>query len=456
MLFERVPCDALAQSCYVIASKGEALVVDPMRDVEEVLAICRRHELRIRHVVATHVHADYISGLWELAAATDAQIGLGARFAGTLPCARLQDEDELAVGELNVRVLATPGHTPESICLYVPDEDPEAAARLLSGDTLFVGDVGRPDLTSSAGHDADSMALQLYASLRGALLDLPDNTMVWPAHGAGSMCGGAIRAAANSTLATERRQNWALQEQDPTDFCRRLIGSLKEAPAYFDRVARQNLTGAPMLASLAEAEAISSDDVPASLAAGSTMLDVRSVKDYGNSHWHTAVHISIDEGEFESWAGALLPAAPVILHARDRQQALEAQRRLRRVGHDEVSGYVLSTPDEASALRQIDAIDLFGAQRPWQVVDVRTPSEFADGHLEGALAWPLAADMQRRLPKGLDRTTPTALVCEGGYRSSAAASLLADLGLTEVANVRDGMPGWRRNHLPLARDDAAD
>ena len=117
---------------------------------------------------------------------------------------------------------------------------------------------------------------------------------------------------------------------------------------------------------------------------------------------------------------------------------------------------MLSTPDEASALRQIDAIDLFGAQRPWQVVDVRTPSEFADGHLEGALPWPLGADMQRRLPKGLDRTTPTAPVCEGGYRSSAAASLLADLGLIEVANVRDGMPGWRRNHLPLSRDDAAD
>lgn len=450
MLFHRLPCEPLAQAGYVLAHGGEAIVVDPRRDVDDVLSFLAAERLRCTWVVATHVHADFVAGLHEVAAATGARIGLGERFTGRLPCQRLAHGQTLRVGDVDVQVLATPGHTLESVSYFTPAHG-DAPPRLLSGDTLFVGDVGRPDLAQGVGMSPRAMAALLFATLRDRILPLPPTTEVWPAHGAGSACGSCIGTAPSSTLAAERADNWALRTDDEAAFTQQLLGALRAPPRHFARLAAINHDGATPLARLPTPTRFDVAAVQEAHRLGATLLDVRSWTEYGRGHWPGAVNIGLDGGEFEPWAGALLPGnAPILVHAETTARAAQARLRLARVGLDDVPGFVLDGPPDPARVPQVDAIDLFtpDGSSTWQVLDVRRPEEFAAGHVPGARHAELAPELA---PMGLNLDEPTAVLCEGGYRSSAAIAWLRASGFTALHNVRDGMRGWRGNHLPLER-----
>jgi len=458
MLFHRFSCDPLAQACYLLADGDEALIVDPLRDVDDVLAFAAARGLRVRQVIATHVHADFVAGLGEVAAATGARIRLGERFHGALACERLADDEELRIGGLRIRVLPTPGHTRESISLFVlPPASSDAPSRLLSGDTLFVGDVGRPDLSQGEGGTPRAMAMQLFASLRERIAPLPNSTEIWPAHGAGSACGSGIGTATSSTLGAERLGNWALAETDPERFCDRLLAALRPPPRYFASVAAQNRAGPALLGSLPIVRQISIHMTRQAVAKGACVLDVRSCLDFGKGHWPDAQNVGLEGGEFEAWAGELLdPVAPLVIHAGSADEAQSAVRRLRRIGCERVAGFVLALPDAVQRVPQIEAIDLFAPTgAAWQVIDVRRPAEYAAGHVPGAVACELGAAMPVVMLGRLDRARPTAVLCEGGYRSSAALGQLRAAGFTDLHNVHDGMRGWRGNHLPQVSGPAA-
>lgn len=454
MIFQRFACEPLAQAGYVIGHGGEALVVDPRRDVDDVLAFLAAKGLRVVRVIATHVHADFVAGLHEIATATGAPIALGEGFAGSLPVLRLAHGQTLRLGDLHVDVLATPGHTLESVSLRVHG-DATQPDRLLTGDALFVGDVGRPDLAQGAGIAPRAMAERLFVSLHERLAGLPDATEVWPAHGAGSACGSCIGTAVSSTLGAERADNWAFRTADREAFVTRLLGSLRPPPPHFARLVAENHRAPALLASLPVPPTLPAAAATAGCA-GAIVLDVRSWASHGRGHWPGAVNIGLDGGEFEPWAGALLPAdRPLLVHAESPARALEARRRLARVGLDEVCGFVLELPATAARTPQLDALDLFAptGNSPWQVVDVRRPEEFAAGHVPGAVHVELSAAMTP--PVALDRGRPTAVLCEGGYRSSAAIARLRELGYQALHNVHDGMRGWRQNHLPQERGPTA-
>ncbi|HEX5053348.1 MAG TPA: MBL fold metallo-hydrolase [Planctomycetota bacterium] len=454
MLFRRCYLDSLAQASYVLADGDEAAVVDPRRDVDEYLAICKQHGLRLRWALATHVHADFVAGLAELHAATGAEIGMGARFDGELPCTRLDDGHELMLGSVRISVIPTPGHTPESVS-YLLHPGEGQADKLLSGDALFLGDVGRPDLVSARGFSARDMAKTLWHSLHDRLAKLPDATEVWPAHGAGSACGTAIGCEESSTIGLQRLGNWAFGVHDPELFATKLIENQRPAPRYFAVAAAMNRHGPRLLAELPALPQLGAGAVTRALANGAVLLDTRSAAQHAAGHWPSAIGIGLRDS-FEPWCGALLPLeAEVVVHTTTAEQAAEIRLRLLRIGNEHLAGWTEALPAAPAQLRQVDAAELFvdlESARPWQVIDVRRPAEFAAGHVEGAVhaelgpALGAAASLER-----LDRASPTAVICETGYRSTAAAALLREAGFTQVANVRDGMVGWRANCLPCVR-----
>ncbi|MEO6593632.1 MAG: MBL fold metallo-hydrolase [Planctomycetota bacterium] len=454
MLFRRCYLDSLAQASYVLADGDEAAIVDPRRDIDEYLAICKQHGLRLRWVLATHVHADFVAGLAELRAATGAQIGMGAAFDGELPCTRLDDGHELTLGDSRITVIATPGHTPESVSflLRTPDATP---AKLLSGDTLFLGDVGRPDLVAARGLSPRAMAKTLWHSLHERLAKLPDSTEVWPAHGAGSACGTAIGCEESSTIGLQRIGNWALGVRDPETFATQLIANQRPAPRYFAAAAAQNRRGPRLVAELPDLVQIDAEAAERALARGATMLDCRSAAQHAAGHWLGSINLGL-RGTFESWCGALLPLdRDVVVHTTTAEQADDIRKRLLRIGNERLVGWTAAGPASPAKLRQIEAVELFvdlEATPAWQVIDVRRPAEFAAGHVTGAVHAELGPELAYCATlAALDRNRPTCVICETGYRSTAATALLLTAGFTQLANVNDGMVGWRANSLPCAR-----
>lgn len=442
VLFQRFYVDGLAQASYLIADGEDALVVDPRRDVDEYLECARRHGLRIRWALATHVHADFVAGLRELQAATGAAIGMGARYDGGMACSRLEDGVELCVGNTRIKTLSTPGHTPESVCYLV--SAPDAPQRLLSGDTLFIGDVGRPDLVSARGFDARAMARALWTSLHDKIAPLADATEIWPAHGAGSACGSAIGCETSAPLGSQRLFNWALAEEDQDTFVERLVGCLRPPPRYFAHAAAMNRDGPRLIRDLAPPPALDCAAVARALASGALLLDTRDAEQHGRGHWPGALNVGLS-GSFESWCGALIPPRQdLVLHARDAVSAEQARQRLLRIGYEAVVGACDTLPARTARLAQIEAKSLLeqtlDRDSPWQVVDVRRPQEFASGHLPGAVHAELGPELARAEDLvALDPSRPTAVVCAGGYRSSAAAHFLAARGFVDLHNVVGGM-----------------
>jgi hydroxyacylglutathione hydrolase len=453
MYFKQFYLGCLAHASYLLGSDGEAAVVDPQRDVEQYLAEAEAQGLKIRYVIETHLHADFVSGHRELAERTGAEIVFGVKAGAAFPHLKVKEGDELQIGKVILRILETPGHTPESICVLVVDTGKsQQPQKLLSGDTLFIGDVGRPDLAGAKGFTPQLMAEMMYDTLHKKLLTLPDNTELFPAHGAGSMCGRNMSKETSSTIGEQKKRNYALKPMSKDDFVRMMTTDLPEAPIYFAKDAEINRAGAPALHDLTRPAPLSPAEVAKLSQQNHMILDVRTAADFGAGHVPGAINIGLN-GQFAMWAGSLIPLkTPIAIVADSEQQVEEVVTRLARVGIESVAGYLdggmLSWNDaglEISTVPQITVDDLnrlLETETQLQVIDVRRPPEYQSGHVPRAVAAPLSILDERVSSLGLKTDKPTAVICAGGYRSSAATSILERQGFKDLLNVTGGTTAW--------------
>lgn len=453
MYFKQFYLGCLAHASYLIGSDGEAAVIDPQRDVDQYLEEAEAQGLKIRYVIETHLHADFVSGHRELAARTGAEIVFSEKAGATFPHRGVKDGDEIRIGKVALRIMETPGHTPESICVLVTDtEVSDQPQKVLTGDTLFVGDVGRPDLAGGKGYTPQMMAGMMYDSLHEKLLHLDDSVEVYPAHGAGSMCGRNLSKETSSTIGEQKKFNYALKPMSKENFVSMMTTDIPQAPAYFSEDAEINRGGAPSLSDIPSPTAFSPQVVNQLAAQGHLLLDVRSAADFGAGHVPGSINIGLG-GQFAIWSGCLAPmATPIVIVAESEDKVNEAVMRLARVGIESVKGYLSGgieawreaglelaivpqvTVDELHQLIDKDVVR--------QIVDVRRPPEYESGHVPHALHAPLS-DLRERVPSlPLDPAKLTAVICAGGYRSSAATSILQQQGFTNLLNVTGGTSAW--------------
>ncbi|MFH8346154.1 rhodanese-like domain-containing protein [Streptomyces sp. NPDC018045] len=449
MHFAQYYLDCLSQASYLIGDEttGRAVLVDPRRDIDDYLRDAEAAGLRIELIIETHFHADFLSGHLELARATGATIAFGEAAETGYPIRRLRDGERISLGGapgpsgVTLTVLATPGHTPESICLVV-HEDPEAEEPygVLTGDTLFVGDVGRPDLLATAGLTPEDMAGRLYRSLHGKLLTLPDATRVFPAHGAGSACGRNLSTETTSTIGDQRRHNYALQPMPEAEFVRLVTAGQPATPGYFAHDAALNRDGHPLLDTAPPAALTLDGALAACRDAGAVLLDSRPLAAYTEAHFTGSLHTGLDT-RFAEYAGSVVaPGTPIVLVSEPGTEA-EARLRLARIGYDHVLGYV---PDPAAELaRHPELVSrtrrLAAGEAPAgdaQLIDVRNPAEYEAGALPGARNLPLAALATSCAT--LDPDRPVVLYCRSGSRSVIAAALLEARGFRDVRDVIGG------------------
>ncbi len=454
MYFEQFYLGCLAHASYLFGSDGQAAVVDPQRDVEIYIEAAKKQGLQIRYIFETHLHADFVSGHNELAARTGANIYVGKAAEASYPHSGVVDGSEVHVGRCRVNVIATPGHTLESLCLLLTDEEKSKTPfAVLTGDTLFIGDVGRPDLSKT--YTPPQLAGMLYDSLQ-KLMALPNEVQVYPAHGAGSLCGRNMRAERSSTIGTERLTNYALQIKDRDEFVRQMTSNLPARPDYFLEDAAINRAGATALADLPQLTPISPADLNARLEQGQIALDVRPVDDFAAGHVPGSINIALS-GQFASWAGAMLglSSQPVLIAATE-DQISEARMRLARVGIENLSGYleggVEAWKQAGFELVQMPQVTVKELRKRLdtgdvQVLDVRRQGEWDAGHIEGADLYPL--DRFKAALPSLENAAATAVHCKGGYRSMIAASLLQRAG-HNVINVIGGFDAWEKEKLPVA------
>jgi hydroxyacylglutathione hydrolase len=455
MILKQYYLACLSHASYLIADETTrlAVVVDPQRDVEQYLVDAERLGLKVAHVALTHLHADFIAGHLELQARTSAEIHLGAAARTDFACHALTDGATIDLGGVKLVALATPGHTPESTTFAVFERGASQPAAILTGDTLFIGDVGRPDLLVSVGMNAEELAGRLYDSLRAKILPLPDEVLVYPAHGAGSACGKNLSKDTFSTLGVQKATNWALQPIPRADFIAELCKAQSAAPAYFAFDADLNRRSRPTLDKVLE-EALR----PVPLAelkrlvnAGAVVVDAREPDDYARGHLRGSLNLGLS-GKYANWAGELLrPDQPLVLVAPPGRER-EAAVRLGRIGFDRVVGFLEGGLEASGA-----ALDptLWASHPRWHaaalrrrlaqpapplVVDVRAQSEWDAGHIEGALHVPLPR--LRALAASLPRDVDLVLQCQGGYRSSIAASILESQGFTRLSDLIGGWNAW--------------
>jgi glyoxylase-like metal-dependent hydrolase (beta-lactamase superfamily II)/rhodanese-related sulfurtransferase len=454
MFFEQFYLTCLAHASYMIGSEGEAAVIDPQRDVDLYLEAADEQGLKIRHIFESHLHADFVSGHKELAARTGAKIYIGAQAHAGFPHTPLQEGTEVKMGSLRIRALETPGHTPESICLVITDEEKSAVPwGVLTGDTLFIGDVGRPDL--SPQHTPEQLAGLLYDSLHQKLLRLPDPTLVYPAHGAGSLCGRSMRAERSSTIGTERLTNYALQIGNRDEFVRQVTANLPARPSYFLQDAEINRSGAETLTDRPPLPELALAQMQALLDQKANVVDVRPPEQFAAGHIAGSINIALS-GQFATWAGTILGlgSKPVLVAETDAQIE-EANLRLSRVGIEDIRGYLaggVSAWEKAglplARTAEVSAEELHQRLRKGsvRVLDVRRDAEWQAGHI--AQAQSRALDT---FPQGLpdvDPVQPVAVHCKSGYRSMIACSLLERAGHRNVINVIGGFDAWHAAGLP--------
>ena len=459
MYFKQFYLACLAHASYLIGSDGEAAVVDPQRDVDEYLAEAAARGLTIKYVIETHLHADFVSGHHEIAARTGAQIVFGEKAGAEFTHRAVRDGEEITMGKVVLKFIETPGHTPEGISILVTDtEAPDQPQKLLTGDTLFIGDVGRPDLAGGKGYTPQMMAEMMYDSLHGKLLKLPDDVEVYPAHGAGSMCGRNMSSETSSTMGEQRKFNYALKPMSKEEFVTMMTADLDEAPVYFPRDTEINRSGARDLSELQPPQALTPQELSQLRAEGHVLLDVRSAADFGAAHIPDSTNIGLG-GQFAMWAGSLIPLNAAILVIADTgAQVDESVVRLARVGIENVRGFldggVQSWKDAGfpvETLPQVSVAQLKEeiANNDLQIVDVRRPMEYVNGHVPRALNAPLASLDKSLGPLPLDKEKLTAVICAGGYRSSAAASLLQKQGFSNLLNVSGGTGAWINAGYPV-------
>src|SRR6202048_820848 len=423
MIFTQHSLACLSHASYLIGDEttGRAVVVDPRRDVDEYLGEAAHRALHIERVIETHIHADFWSGHWELANSTGAVISYGEGAEVEFPIEPLRDGQRLSLGDVTLQILATPGHTPESISIAIYQQPgDELPYGVLTGDTLFVGDVGRPDLLSASGMSADALARKLYRSLHGKLLKLPDATRVFPAHGAGSACGKQLSSETSSTIGEQRQTNYALQKMDEDQFVAVVTEGQPIRPHYFEFDSHRNRELRPLLDEHAP-PLIEIDDVCKHADAGAILLDSHEPADYASGHLRGAVNVGL-QGRFAEWAGNLLLPDRDIVLVGDPAHALESKIRLARVGYDKVigqlrdlAGVFSQRPDlvETSSRLTIEQLaELRGLEPRLQLVDVRSPAETAGGTIPRAREIPLAVLTDSMW--ALDRAAPVIVYCASG------------------------------------------
>jgi glyoxylase-like metal-dependent hydrolase (beta-lactamase superfamily II)/rhodanese-related sulfurtransferase len=452
MIFEQYYLSCLSHASYLVGDEttGRAVVVDPQRDVGQYLADAAAHGLHIERVIETHFHADFLSGHLELAKRTGAVVSYGEGAEADFDIDVLHDGQRLSLGEVQLEVRATPGHTPESISIVVYEHADDEPYGVLTGDTMFIGDVGRPDLLSSKGTTADALARQLFHSTRERLLTLPDATLVYPAHGAGSACGKHLSTETVSTIGEQRRANYALAPMTEDQFVASITEGQLVAPNYFAFDAQRNREDHALLDETALPPPLTFDQVQAAIAAGAVVLDTRDAAEYARGHLRGSVEVGLD-GRFAEYAGDVLPPdAPVVLVTAPGRE-LESRVRLARIGFDHVIGH-LAEPllaffdhrdvvDASSRLTAAELRERMQQVGELQLVDVRNPSEVEDrGTIAGAVNMPLAS-LTTDLA-ALDPPRPTVVFCASGYRSAIAASTLSAHGFDDVSDLLGGFDAW--------------
>ncbi|MFM9025597.1 MAG: rhodanese-like domain-containing protein [Planctomycetaceae bacterium] len=457
----------LSHASYMITDEKTrtAAVVDPQRDVGQYLTDAAAGGYTIKHVFLTHFHADFIAGHIELRDTAGATIHLGRRAEAEFACVKLGDGDVVEFGDVRLEIMETPGHTPEGISILVYDlvASRTAPVAVLTGDTLFIGDVGRPDLLASIGVTADELADMLHDSVTNKLMKLPDATLVYPAHGAGSMCGKSLSKETVSTIGEQKKFNYALQPMSREDFKALVTADQPEAPDYFVHDAILNRQERPSLdAALSRnLKALSLDEVLALGRSGAQLLDVRDGIDFEGGHLRGSLNVALS-GTYATWAGSLLATdRPIVVIAAEGGEE-EAVMRLGRIGLDNVAGYLAGGMNALAArddlVERTERITapaladwLAGGRSEFgpapTIVDVRSEAEHAGGHIAGSVNLPLAhlAERIAEIPAG----RPVAVHCEGGYRSAIAASLLQKLGRPGVHDMVGGYKAWAAARLPV-------
>jgi len=462
MIFKQFYLPCLAHASYVIGDEETrtAAVVDPQRDTDQYVEFAAENALTIKHVFLTHLHADFVAGHLELRDRVGAAICLGAAAKAAYAFSAFRDGDVLELGRVRLKVLETPGHTPESISIVVYDLNASDSRpyALLTGDTLFIGDVGRPDLRAALGWSASQLGGMLFDSLHTKLLALPDQSLVYPAHGAGSLCGKAISKETVSTLGEQRRSNYALQPMSKEAFIQLVTADQPEAPAYFNYDAvlnsQERLTLDQALAR--EMNPLTLDRVLELQAQGAQILDTRDPGEFASAHLAGSINIGLG-GQYATWAGTVLDRThPIVIVAAPGREN-EAAIRLGRIGFDHVAGYLTdgmhsleSRPDLTVTTERFSApfaADLLNSPRHPLAIDVRAPRERDQKFIAGSLGIPLnhLVEHAEQLPK--DR--PLLVYCAGGYRSSIAASLLQRLGFCRVSEIAGGIAAWEAAKLPI-------
>ncbi len=460
MKFTQYYLDCLSQASYLIGDEttGRAVVVDPRRDVQEYLADAAEAGLTIELVIETHFHADFLSGHLELAAATGAEIGYAAVAETEFPSRKLADGERISLGDVQLEILHTPGHTPESISIVVWEhaDDAEPYA-VLTGDTLFIGDVGRPDLLASIGYTRDELAHQLYDSLHDKLLPLPDATRVYPAHGAGSACGKNLSTETWSTMGEQRAGNYALLAPDRQTFVDLVTEGQPPAPDYFVYDAVLNRKQRGLLDEHQRPRALTLDELDRLVADGTMILDGRDPDEFSRGHLAGSINVGLN-GRYAEFAGSVVPSDVDIVLVVDDGFEIEAKNRLGRIGFDRVVGYLdraaavmAEHPERVQRASRLTASELESRKdgiEGLQLVDIRNPGEYSLGTIPGAASIPVA-QLPTRLDE-LDPTAPTVVFCAGGYRSSVGASVLRQAGFEDVSDVLGGYGAWMELAAPAS------
>lgn len=454
MIFTQYYLDCLSQASYLVGDEttGEAVVVDPRRDIQDYLTDAAAQGLTIVGVLNTHFHADFVAGHLELAKATGAWIGYGRRGHAAYDIRALSHGERISLGEVTLEILETPGHTPESITVLVYEHaDDSVAYAALTGDALFIGDVGRPDLLASVGTSADELARELYHSVQSVLMGLADEVRVFPAHGAGSACGKNLSTEKQSTIGEQRRVNYACQPMTEQQFVDVVTEAQPAAPGYFVYNATLNKQERELRDPAASIPALTDEQVTAALSDGAVVHDARPAAEHAAGHLRGSISVPFDGRMAETAGMVLRPETPIVVLATPGEEQGVALR-LARIGYDRVLGYlpdpeaylVRHADDVTQASRltatQVDQLDATGVQ----VVDIRNVGELAGGGLPGARHLPLA-ELPGRLTE-LDPARPVLLYCAGGWRSSVAASLLRAKAFADVSDILGGYAAWAQAH----------
>jgi hydroxyacylglutathione hydrolase len=462
MILKQYYLGCLAHASYLLGDEASstAIIVDPQRDIQQYLDDAGKFGLHIRHVFLTHFHADFVAGHLELRDRCGATIHLGSRAQAGYAFVPMKDRDTLEFPGLRLQVLETPGHTIESISILVFDLHKDAAkpSAVLTGDTLFIGDVGRPDLRASLGWTANDLGAHLYDSLHDKLLTLPDETLVYPAHGAGSLCGKQLSSDTVSSLGDQRRLNYALQPMSKEEFIRLVTADQPDAPPYFTYDAILNTRERATLENNLEhvLHPIALDEVLQMGDAGAQILDVRDPAEYAKGHLAGSINIGLG-GQYATWAGTVLDRAKPIVIIAEPGREQEAALRLGRIGFDHVKGYLrggmealaarpdLVWPTDRASAPMV-AEELASADPPL-VLDIRNPREWSTKHIAGSVNIPLN-HLQERMAE-IPRDRRIAVHCAGGYRSSIAASILHQYGITHLIEMAGGLAAWEAAKLPV-------